>query len=141
MADKKQRLKTEDILKRVGASPWMRRQFSIGEVDDDEVRFFRRLMHDFCGEYHISIVDRDFFGYFKALPDRREVWGIYPITMREFFVWLLYATTIIFPQPELERSVQFMEFTYDYYGIDRQEWLELLSEFAEQVNMTVNVNS
>lgn len=136
----KERLKTEDVLKKIGASPWMIQQFAVGEVDDYEALFFRRAVSDVCGEYHLVIVEREYFGYFKAMHDRREIWGINPITMREFFVWLLYATTVIFVKPELEMSLRFMETVYDYYGIDRQEWLELLSDFAEQVNI-VNANS
>lgn len=73
----------------------------------------RTILANACVVHH----ERQFLGYYFVDEDRRELWGMRPISYLEFCLFCFNIAYILFYKPTLNVAIWYTQTTFKTYGL------------------------
>lgn len=119
----------EHVLISLSSSEWFIDTFMIREDELDDVGLVRKAVIITCKEFHLNFVERDFVGYYSIDTNTLTISGLHPLTLKEFFIWALYASRLVFYKPNDNISVEFVYTLGQFLGFDLSRWLCIKEDF------------
>lgn len=107
-----------DFLRAICGLQSMRKLLAVEELDKEICGKLRYPVRTILASTHITHLERQFLGYYFVDIDRREIWGLHPITYTEFVLFCLYVSCILFYKPKLSVSMWYTRHTFLSYGLD-----------------------
>ena len=101
-------------------------------ISRDEAKIVRYSVHKFTREFCIYLTHRDTVGYYVPVQKDRLIQGLFPLTVKELLLMVSYSTCIIFSNPRIELTVDFLGTLAPYYGLEEKTVEAFIEELVEK---------
>jgi hypothetical protein len=81
-------------------------------------------------------VESPILGFYDIRPETRKIVGLHPMSYRELFWFLVYFTSVVFVNPSVAKTLQFVTSTMHFDGIDTvciEDMVKDISHYAENL--------
>jgi hypothetical protein len=122
-------MRTLEYLKKPEVHQLLQKWYAQEEIELSEVEKVRYFTHKLLNEFAIAIKPKEAEGYYVVKLAERCLHGYQPCTLNEFFVFTLYASAIVFTNPYLDLSIDFLKkIVYYYEGQETTELGDFINE-------------
>lgn len=91
------------------------------EVDEEIAKQVRDVFNQFVDEFCLELIFRRAPGYYIPYNKERKIGGIHPLSFREFYFFVAYSCCIIFNEPLVELTKDFIRKLAYCYSLDMDE--------------------
>jgi hypothetical protein len=121
--------RTRIVLNNAVRDGYVEQLFHGPRKEHEEVKAVRFNTFKFQKEFGFTLVYRDCVGYYITDINTRTVSGLHPMSYKEFVLFVLFASCVVFTDPKINLSLDFTYHLMRFYGVP----LEVLDQVKEEL--------